>query len=521
MTSSGKVTVHVDETHNGGVWFSLGTYSLDPATASVTVRNGGTNGVVVADAVQFVPNTGTVSAPAAPMNLIAHATSASQVSLSWTLNSSNENGFIIEISTDNVNWSASGGAAAHVNTATINGLAAGTTYYFRVRAFNSGGVSNNAVSAPVTTQGPGTASIIVDDDDPGVAYTGNWWSSDVGSGFIGDDYRNDGNLTKGLSSVTFPGKVPAFGTYTVSMRWNAGTTHATNVPVDIVTSSGTVTVTVDESKNAGAWFTLGTFTLDPGTASVTIRNTGTNGLVVADAIQFTQGAVTKPSAPTTLIATVASTTQVNLSWMSTSTNESGFIVEDTSDGGTTWNLAGNAAAGATSFNVTGLTANTTYAFRVRAFNSAGASANATSFAVTTPAMIGPTTIVDDNDAGVIFTGRWWSTQLGGAFYGTDYRNDGNLLKGGSNIKFAIPIASSGRYEVFVRTVAVSGSASDVPVDVVTSTGTMTVMVDETRNNGSWVSLGTFDLDAATAAVTVRNDNTNGVVTADAVGVTPA
>ncbi len=66
----------------------------------------------------------------------------------------------------------------------------------------------------------------------------------------------------------------------------------------------------------------------------------------------------------------------------------------------------------------------------------------------------------------------------------------------------------------------SGSASDVPVDVVTSEGTTTVLVDETKNNGSWVAIGTFDLTPGTAAVIVRNDNTNGVVTADAVGVAP-
>jgi hypothetical protein len=522
VTTTGKVTVHVDETQNGGVWFSLGAYALDPATASVVVRNGGTSGLVVADAVEFVPVTGTAVAPAAPTNLAATAVSPSQVNLTWTVNSTNEDGFVIEVSTDNTNWSPAGGAAAQASSATVSGLAAGTSYYFRVRAFNSGGTSSNAVSAPVTTQGSGGATVISDDNDPGVIYTGNWWSSQLGTGFYGGDYRNDGNQLKGSSSAKFPARIPAFGTYSVSLRWNSGTNNASNVPVDIVTSSGTVTVVVDESRNAGTWFTLGTYTLDPSTASVTVRNTGTNGLVVADAIQFSQGALTKPAAPTALVATAASTTQVNLTWQSSSTNEAAFIVEYSSDGGNSWLSGGTAPAGATYFSVTGLSPNTTYAFRVRAFNSAGASQNATSTPVTTPMANGPTTIVDDNDPGVIFTGRWWSTQLGGVFYGSDYRNDGNQLKGGSNIKFGVPITTTGNYQVFVRTENMNGSAaSNVPFDVVTAAGTTTVVVDETRNNSSWVSLGTFSLNPSTAAVIVRNDNTNGIVTADAVGVAPA
>ncbi len=223
------------------------------------------------------------------------------------------------------------------------------------------------------------------------------------------------------------------------MRWNAGTSHATNVPVDIVmeASSGTVTVRVDESKNAGAWFTLGTYTLDPATASVTIRNTGTNGMVLVDAIQFSQGAVTQPSTPT---ATRSPTVAVNDTGQSELDEQldQRIWIHHRRHNRRRDNLepGGHGAGGQHDVQRLGLTANTTYAFRVRAFNSAGASQNATSSPVTTPAVSGPSVIVDDNDPGVIFTGRWWSTQLGGAFYEHRLPQRWQSGQGGSNIKFS-------------------------------------------------------------------------------------
>ena len=47
-------TETVDQTQNGSQWVTLGTYTLD-STATVTIRNGNTDGYVVADAVKFVP----------------------------------------------------------------------------------------------------------------------------------------------------------------------------------------------------------------------------------------------------------------------------------------------------------------------------------------------------------------------------------------------------------------------------------------------------------------------------------
>jgi hypothetical protein len=82
-----------------------------------------------------------------------------------------------------------------------------------------------------------------------------------------------------------------------------------------------------------------------------------------------------PLPPSKLAATVASTSQINLTWKDNSTNESGFKVERClGTGCTNFAQIAQLGAGVTSYSNTGLTASTTYLYRVQAFNSAGNSA---------------------------------------------------------------------------------------------------------------------------------------------------
>ena len=92
--------------------------------------------------VVYGPPPGSTSTPAAPSNLAGTAVSGLQINLSWTDNSSNENGFSIEQSSDGQNFAQVGTVGANVTTYSAEtNIAAGMTYYFRVRAFNG---SNNA-----------------------------------------------------------------------------------------------------------------------------------------------------------------------------------------------------------------------------------------------------------------------------------------------------------------------------------------------------------------------------------------
>lgn len=81
----------------------------------------------------------------------------------------------------------------------------------------------------------------------------------------------------------------------------------------------------------------------------------------------TASATTNLIAPTSLTATGASSTQVNLSWTDNSGAESGYKVEQSPNGSTGWAEIATKAANSTSHSVIGLTPNVTYYWRVRAY----------------------------------------------------------------------------------------------------------------------------------------------------------
>ena len=80
-----------------------------------------------------------------------------------------------------------------------------------------------------------------------------------------------------------------------------------------------------------------------------------------------------PTAPTDLVATATSATEIELRWQDTSTNEQGFKVEQAKDGGSFVELAQQGQANMTAYFDTALEPGHRYTYRVRAFNSGGTS----------------------------------------------------------------------------------------------------------------------------------------------------
>jgi len=121
---------------------------------------------------------------------------------------------------------------------------------------------------------------------------------------------------------------------------------------------------------------LGSMVLDVNGNTLDAKFLRENG-VIADYFRIVKGAVVPvvPAAPSNLAATTSSSSQINLSWTDNSSNETGFKIERCKGANcTNYVQIIQVGANVTAFANAGLTKNTTYRYRVRAFNADGNSA---------------------------------------------------------------------------------------------------------------------------------------------------
>jgi hypothetical protein len=133
----------------------------------------------------------------------------------------------------------------------------------------------------------------------------------------------------------------------------------------------------------------------------------------------TTGTVTNPpSAPTNLNASAVSSSQIDLIWNDNSGSETSYIVDRALSSSGPWSQIASLAANSTSYSDTGLSASTTYYYRVRAANSGGESANTNTASATTQAAGSNTTVT------YIPTGSTWKYLDNGSNQGTGWRATG-------------------------------------------------------------------------------------------------
>ncbi len=92
--------------------------------------------------------------PSAPAGPAAQRITPTQVKLVWADQSNTEQGFRIERSLDGVNFTQISTAGSNVTSMVDSNLNAFTSYYYRVRAYNTLGNSGYSMTGGVTTPAP-------------------------------------------------------------------------------------------------------------------------------------------------------------------------------------------------------------------------------------------------------------------------------------------------------------------------------------------------------------------------------
>jgi outer membrane biosynthesis protein TonB len=288
--------------------------------------------------------------PAAPTNLLATAISSSQIGLSWTDNSTNETGFQIQRSNDDVSFALIATLGANVTTYTDNGRTPATTYYYRARAYNSRGnsaLSNVASSTTLPASTPTPTSTPASTPTPAPTPTPTPSPVETPT----PTPTPIGTPTPTPVETPTPSPVETPTPSPVETATPTPVETATPTPVETPTPSPIETPTPTASPTPTA-------TLTP-TATPTATATPTPAQ--------------PPAAPANLLATAISSSQIALSWTDNSNNESGFQIQRSSDG-VNFTLVVTVGVNVTTYTNSGLTAATTYYYRLRAFNSRGNSA---------------------------------------------------------------------------------------------------------------------------------------------------
>jgi len=317
--------------------------------------------------------------PQAPSNLTATAASQTQVNLTWQDNATNETGFKIERSTDGTNFTQIATVGANATTYSDSGLSSGTAYYYRVRATNAAGDSPYSNTASAITSG--TTTYLSDL---------TWVSATSGWGPVEKDTSNGSNgtgdgRTMSIAGVTYTKGLGAHAisqiVYNINKQYGA---FQTDVGVDDE-SFGTVDFQV--MADGVKIYDSGTMPAGQAAQHVNLNVAGVSQLTlyVSDAgdgnsgdhadwagakLISSSGSPSVPVAPSNLVATAISTSQINLAFQDNSTNETGFVIERSSDGNTFSPLA-TTAANITTYTDAGLVAGTTYYYRVKATNAQG------------------------------------------------------------------------------------------------------------------------------------------------------
>ncbi len=311
----------------------------------------------------LAPSLSVVPPPNPPTDLAAVEASRSTIRLTWADQSDDETAFGIERSLDGA---ASWGLIATVisNTTTFVDIkrTCNTPYFYRVRAYGPGGVSAPSAAASVTI------------------------------------------LDCALDTPVARSATPA-AQNSIEIRWSDQNDNETGF-------------TIERSPDgATGWAEVGTAPpdqtvfLDRGlscTPPLFYRVRAYNLGAVSGWSASVSTHICTPTAPTGLTAVALSRLNIALAWTDTSDNETGFAIERSPDGVAGWVEIDRIAANSASYTDRGLSCNTAYFYRVRAFHPSAASTYTAVAHTSTGTCVPQTMYVDAGSRGPD-TGDSWAS----------------------------------------------------------------------------------------------------------------
>jgi len=271
--------------------------------------------------------------PADPTNLTATAIDCNRIDLGWTDNSDDETSFKIERSTNGVNFSQIDTVGADVTTYSDTTAAESTTYWYRVRASNSGGDSGYTNIASATTP-----ACPVNTPAAPTNLTANAVSCDqIDLGWT-DNSNNETSfkIERSTDGVNF--------------------SQIDTVGANVIMYNDT---TVAESTTY--WYRVRASNADGDSAYTNTASATTPACPV-----------NPPAAPTNLKATGKGAAKITLTWTDNSNNEDGFRIYRGTDG-VNFNLLDTVSPNITSYDDFTAQSGVTYYYKVCAYNGDGES----------------------------------------------------------------------------------------------------------------------------------------------------
>ena len=264
------------------------------------------------------------SIPAVPSEVSASAESSSSIKVSWSSVTGATGYKVYRSSSSSGTYNSVGDVTTTSYTNT--GLTAGTTYYYKVSAYNSAGESAQSSSVSAKPESiPATPTGVSASAESSTSIKVSWSSVIGATGY------------KVYRSTSSSGTYSSVGDVTTTSYTNTGLTAGT-----------TYYYKVSAYNSAGESAQSSSVSAKPESI---------------------------PSTPTGVWAEVASSSSIQVGWSSV-TGATGYKVYRSTSSSGTYSKVGDATT--TSYTDTGLTANTTYYYKVSATNSAGESAQSSS-----------------------------------------------------------------------------------------------------------------------------------------------